>query len=572
VYFVITLLFCAAGTNAYDDFFFVGILLLSAWCLWSFTGLRNQRRKPLVIGLLMMAGLAAAAQWALLEAHSFLMGQSAGGESSSSQRSQWHRSNTNIGHVGQIKLSSEIFWRLRHEHGAIPDLLMTASYNRYFSSGHWRYEPPEGTTQELDFKGLAAVGRADPEENFGPDLKLYRTTGELVLGEENRADLPRFSIVGAVKTDSLLPLPGSLYTMYLNAQQLEYNTIGTVRTTPHHSVMEATIRYDGPFDRDGPPFPVQESDDASIDLYVPAQERAVLRDIVESLGLREMPLEEKIATLRLYFYQNFEYSTYLRIQSQLRDKLRAEERGSRYRTMTGRDSALAQFLLEEKSGHCEYFATATTLLLRTAGVPARYCVGFSVQERNVKSGEYVLRGTHAHAWTRVWNEETQRWQNVDTTPPTWITTEIGMSGWRRDLLDGMQRIRENFTIWRTQPENQTLVITALSSVAALVIAWIVFRLWKTRARVLRDPKRKKSPARKTPLSELERWLVSKIGHRPVGTPFALWVKKLEPFADPSTVQEAIDLHNRLRYDPAEPEPTLTERLQKLCQSLRSQAR
>jgi hypothetical protein len=85
-------------------------------------------------------------------------------------------------------------------------------------------------------------------------------------------------------------------------------------------------------------------------------------------------------------------------------------------------------------------------------------------------------------------------------------------------------------------------------------------------------KHKKVVARKTPLSELERWLISKIGHRPVGTPFALWVKKLEPFADPSTVQEAIDLHNRLRYDPADPEPTLTERLQQLCQSLRSQAR
>jgi hypothetical protein len=572
VYFVIALLFSAAGSNAYDDFFFIGILFLSAWCLWSCTGIRSQQKKPLMIGLLLMMGLAAAAQWGLLRAHQFLMGQGAGGEASSAQSSQWHRSNTNIGQVGQIKQSSEIFWRLYNEEGSAPDLLQTASYNRYFASGHWRYEPPSGNTQEMDFKGLAAVGRADRGENAADDEKLYRTTGEISVGEEDRADLPRFRLIGAVETDSLLPLPGSLFTMHVNAQELEWNSIGTIRITPRHAVVETTVRRDGPFDRDGPPFPAENADQESIDLYVPAQERAVLREIVESLELENLSLEEKIAALRLYFYRNFKYSTYLRIQGQLREKWRAEERGSRYRTMTGRDSALAQFLLEEKSGHCEYFATATTLLLRSAGVKARYCVGFSVQERNNKTGEYVLRGTHAHAWCRVWNDQTQRWQNVDTTPPSWIAADVGMGGWSRDMLDALQRLRENFTIWRTQPENQTLVVTIFSSIAALVAAWVIYRLWKTRTRMQGRKKHKKVVARKTPLSELERWLISKIGHRPVGTPFALWVKKLEPFADPSTVQEAIDLHNRLRYDPADPEPTLTERLQQLCQSLRSQAR
>lgn len=498
------------------------------------------------------------------------MGHGMGGDSSASQSTQWHRSNTNIGHVGKIKQSSEIFWRIQNENGPAPDLLLTASYNRYFSSGHWRYEPPTGTTQEFDFKGLAAVGLAARGENIADDVKLYRTTGVIEVGQEDRADLPRFSMIGAVKTDSLLPLPSALYTTYLNAQEAEYNSIGTIRMTPRHGVVQATVRHDGPFDRESPPFPADAANEESIDLFVPAQEKVVLDEIVQSLELKDMSLEEKVAALRLYFYRNFKYSTYLRIQGNLRDKWRKEERGNRYRTMTGRDSALAQFLLEEKSGHCEYFATATTLLLRSAGVPARYCVGFSVQERNNKTGEYVLRGTHAHAWCRVWNEKTQRWQNLDTTPPSWIATELGMTGWRRDVMDSLQRVRENFTIWRTQPENRAIVLTVFVSAALLVAAWVIFRLWKTRSRTARQTKRKHLPVRKTPLSELERWLVSKIGHRPAGTPFAHWVRKLEQFADPQLVHEAIQLHNRLRYDPVESESALAQRLQQLCQSLRSQ--
>lgn len=568
VYFVITLLFSAAGSNAYDELFFVGLLVLTGWGLWTCTNLRARQKKSLLAGVLVMSALAAVTQWGLLRAHQMLMG-GAGAGTSYSPSTQWHRSNTNIGQVGQIKQSSEIFWRLQQEQGTTPDLLMTASYNRYFPSGHWRYEPPPGNTQELDFKGLAAVGRADRGENVADDVRLYRTTGEIVVGEEAREDLPRFRIVGAVKTDSLLPLPGSLYSMYVNAQELEYNSIGTVRITPRHAVVEATVRWDGSFDRDGAPFAIEPKEETSIDLDVPPQERAVLREIVDSLELRDLPLEEKIAALRLYFYRNFKYSTYLRIQDRLHDKWKAEERGNRYRTMTGRDSALAQFLLEEKSGHCEYFATATTMLLRTAGVPARYCVGFSVQERNPKTGEHVLRGTHAHAWCRVWNEQTQRWQNVDTTPPTWITADLAMSGWRRDLMDSMQRLRENFTIWRTQPENKALVMTTFSAIAALVATWVIFRLWKTRSRVTRHAAAKTLERRKTPLSELERWLVGKIGHRPVGMPYSAWLRRLETSVDAQVVAETIALHNRLRYDPGEPEESLTKRLQQLCESLRA---
>ena len=45
---------------------------------------------------------------------------------------------------------------------------------------------------------------------------------------------------------------------------------------------------------------------------------------------------------------------------------------------------LADFLLRTRSGHCEYYATATVLLLRAAGIPARYAHANAVHNPNAR--------------------------------------------------------------------------------------------------------------------------------------------------------------------------------------------
>lgn len=572
VYFVLCLLFSGAGVNAHRIFFFPGILLLSAWCLWKAGPAKGHRRsRALFAALLMMAAIASVGQWGMRYAHELLMGGNEGNYGGRTQQT-WNRSNTQIGQVGQIKQSPEIYWRLQSEQGNMPRLLHTASYNRYFASGHWRYETPDDVTQENDFQGMNVPGRADKGEQASEDEKLFYTTGEMGIDQNQRADLPRFSMRGMVKPDTLLPLPGALHTIYLLAQDLEHNSVGTIRITPRHAVLEAVVRWDGDIDRDGEPFSATNGNpEDSIDLDVPAQERAVLREIITSLGLSSMPLEQKIRTLQNYFRENFTYSTWLTIEGDLRKKRSAEESNSLYRTMTGRDSALAQFLLEEKKGHCEYFATATTLLLRLCGEKARYTVGFSVQEKNLKTGEMILRGTHAHAWCRVWNESSKRWIDVDTTPPSWVTMDAASGTWMQNMLDSLQRLREDFTIWRTQPENQTLTLTVFSLIAAGVFSWIGYKLWTTRSRVSRqNEKGYVATIIKTPLSDLERWLAKKLGQRPVGMPFGRWIEPLKEQTDPALIDDAIRAHNQLRYDPQAAADGLRESLTALCKKLRSE--
>ncbi len=80
-----------------------------------------------------------------------------------------------------------------------------------------------------------------------------------------------------------------------------------------------------------------------------------------------------------------------------------------------RRDPLLDFLLDDRRGHCEYFASAMTLLSRAAGVPARVAVGYRVAEENPFGHYRVVREKNAHAWSEVFLEG-RGFVTVDATP------------------------------------------------------------------------------------------------------------------------------------------------------------
>lgn len=86
--------------------------------------------------------------------------------------------------------------------------------------------------------------------------------------------------------------------------------------------------------------------------------------------------------------------------------------------LTGRDgqNPLEEFLFVYRSGHCEYFASAMVLMLRSQGIPARYVTGFLGAELNPLESYHVVRQQNAHAWVEA-HTPTRGWQVYDPTPP-----------------------------------------------------------------------------------------------------------------------------------------------------------
>lgn len=67
----------------------------------------------------------------------------------------------------------------------------------------------------------------------------------------------------------------------------------------------------------------------------------------------------------------------------------------------GRD-AMDDFLFSTREGFCEHYASAFTILMRAAGLPARVVTGYQGGFWN-KLGNYLLvRQSDAHAWSEVW--------------------------------------------------------------------------------------------------------------------------------------------------------------------------
>jgi protein-glutamine gamma-glutamyltransferase len=60
------------------------------------------------------------------------------------------------------------------------------------------------------------------------------------------------------------------------------------------------------------------------------------------------------------------------------------------------------FLRETRTGHCELFASAMALALRSQKIPARVVSGFRGGEWNPIDQSYIIRASMAHMWVEVW--------------------------------------------------------------------------------------------------------------------------------------------------------------------------
>jgi len=540
-YLVVILISATLGSMAESKAFLPGILILIGWTLMA-----SRRVHPALLALTLAgAGLIAlAGQASLNTLHDWLIKRGGSDRDYSSFDPNYSR--TAIGSLGEIKQSPHIIWRLKTGANSPPPThLRTASYQRY-QDRFWVNLVPDGIdNHDLDFVDL-------PSSELVKGA-VFHHLGDPADREATDPALPRYTLRGAADEETPLPLPGNAASLAdLDVDGIQKNSFGTVRITPKDPVMSATVLWNHAANPETPPA---EGDDSE-DLRVQRIEMDGIIEVLEMLNLDQEPtLREKLNLLQAWFATEFQYTRYLT----------AEPFGSR----TVRP--VSRFLLQDRRGHCEYFATAAALILRQAGIPTRYAVGFAVVENDRSRGEWVVRGTHGHAWTRVWDEEAGLWIDFDPTPPDWLAIEPDYADSLQGFKDWLQRVREDFTLWRTRSANRLIVSSAMIGFGAVGLVFIIRRLWRSR-RLIETTRTGVPPAgspARTPLHELEKEARRILGNRPDGQPFASWLSGLRPvMADPATLDEALILHQRLRFDPATPEASLAGRLAELAKSIR----
>lgn len=84
------------------------------------------------------------------------------------------------------------------------------------------------------------------------------------------------------------------------------------------------------------------------------------------------------------------------------------------RSLPDGNDAVSELLFETQVGFCEQIASALVVMLRSLGIPARIAVGYVSSERDRTTGEWISRGSDAHAWAEVYFPGIG-WQGFDPT-------------------------------------------------------------------------------------------------------------------------------------------------------------
>jgi hypothetical protein len=503
-------IFGAGFVNNRNGLFYIGMMGLAIWALWSY----RSRQSPLAVWLVLIAVVGGAGflgQIGLSALHTVVEQKTTGLFMPSDDS---YRKYAQIGDIQDEKLSGRIVFRART--GGIDErslLLREATYDTFNAS-----------------LSIWSVSRKNYSRlSNGHDPNSWQLATE---SDAARSCTIAQSLKGKEK---LLKLPGGAFQVEnLKVARAEINDYGAVKVRGG-----GLTRYSAHYGRGSPLL----SAPATRDLDIPRQESNVIQNIADQLNLQSLSPSETLKKIKSFFAAEFTYS--------LKPK-------SKQRNLT----KIQNFLTRSRSGHCEYFATATVLLLRQAGIPARYARGYSVNPSDTMGDWCLVRSSYAHAWAVAYVDNT--WVNLDTTPGNWQAMEREQQPlWEKfwqPIKDFASGFVFEFAQWRQNMHDNGYLKYFLLLLLPLLL-WAVWRITAKlrhmrklkKAIVLKEDKPVQIAGSDSAFYRIERRL-NALGLRRYcwETPLT-WLNRIERTADLAVSlgvpRELLMLHYRYRFDP-----------------------
>ncbi|MBF0142090.1 MAG: transglutaminase family protein [Magnetococcales bacterium] len=508
------LISAGAGVDPAPVYFPAGTLLLLG-LLWGIRSRRYQLGIWLFLALL-LAGGGYGVQWGLSTLQRNLLENYAEWfvQFFSGDRDPF-RVSTALGRIGSLKDTPWILFRVERPGVALQPLLLREGVYQYFDGSTWT---AAGTRFRTISPGIrpghwTLPGRSHAHEQ----VTIHRS-----LSRES----------------NLIPLPtGALEIIDLPVEQLELSQYGVAKGRGAEGYLSYRVEFD--------PGAITDAEPNIGDFNVPPREAPALERVLRDAKIEEtQPPMEKLRRLENYFRHRFRYSL----------ELTEPPPGV---------TPTADFLLTTRAGHCELFATSTVLLLRQAGIAARYVIGYSVQEFSPGENLYLVRQNHMHAWVSAHLDG--HWQEVDTTPPDWAAKEANTAPWWQPLGDSLARLLTQFEVWRMPQEGREHGQWAGlgTAAAAGLLGWF---LWRSRGkfRIRRESGETRTTASEhdTSLAEASPFarVIAELARngetRPPGEPLLPWLQR----GGHHSLLPLVRLHYRLRFNPGDQETAIRQQL------------
>ena len=428
------------------------------------------------------------------------------------------KTSTAMGDLGRLKLSGEIVFRAYPGKSPVIPLYMKQSDYNVIVGNSW-YSRPKRTTSVFPDN--------DMEWQF--------------FGEGEGSDTMKVSVwMSSRKGEGVLPLPdGAKRATGLDVAGIEKSFLGAIYVEEGPELLEFTVSYD--YDRRYEPFP------GRMDLYIPEPEKKVVDDVMRQNSLIGKTSEETLENIERFF-AGFTYSTNLK--------------------STSNKSVLFDFLNNTKEGHCEYFASATVLMLRNAGIAARYRTGFMLDEYDSFENALIARKRDAHAWVIAYIGDT--WVTVDTTPPQWKVSDGGGKSFFEPVNDFFAWLKLKYEQYRRKKDagfNKFLI-----AAATVLTVFMIARVYLRKKRVKETPSGTKKPLFEaagldSPLYEILDFYEKNGLKRDDSETLRRWIEKNSTeLGNDFDFPGFAKLHEKLRFDTkADRTRLMSELLEKFCE-------
>ncbi len=332
-----------------------------------------------------------------------------------------------LGQIGELKRSDEIFMRVRiDDFGSVPPARL-----------RWRGVALDNFTGKV-WKKSAVAERLEKKESdsgffqFGTAASPAHVTTQTFYLEP--VDTP--VLFGAPR---ILAVRGNLPFVRVDSE-------GALQTRPHD---QERLVYRVHSDTTEPSVNVLRNDR--------------LQYFAESARYLELPpaLDPRIRTLTRDVIQQSGAQTWYdavrAVETHLRDKY-----GYSLEMKAGGPDPLADFLFNVRQGHCEYFATAMAVMLRTQGIATRVVNGFLPGEYNEASGAFTVRQSDAHSWVEVYFPASRTWVTFDPTPSAGraATTRTGFTGMLSKYSEAFELMWFQYVVGYDKQEQRSLVTSA----------------------------------------------------------------------------------------------------------------
>ena len=409
------------------------------------------------------------------------------------------KTSTSMGEIGKMKLSGEIVFRVYPEEPSIPIYMKQSDYNSLVNNT-W-YSRPKKT------------------DSIFPDNDMeWQFFG---VGEGKKR--MKISIwMNKNKGEGVLPLPnGAKKALELDVAGIEKSILGAVYVEEGPELLEFTITYDP--EESFEPMPRRS------DLFVPKEEQSVIDEVMRQNGLTGATPEEILENIERFF-AGFNYTI------ELKNRVKG--------------SYLADFLNNTREGHCEYFATATVLMLRSAGIAARYRTGYMLDEYDSFENALVARKRDAHAWVAAYIGD--RWVDVDTTPPQWKSADSDGKSFFEPVSDFMSWIKMKYENYRRKKSSEFNRI--LIAAASILTIFLMVRVYLRKRRVIKAESDEIKPLFEaagldSPLYKMLDYYAENGLTREDSETLRCWLeKKRETLGGNIDFSALVRLHEELRFD------------------------